>query len=176
MAATVIAWSQDIELNENGIYEKKQVVTVEGIATSEFYRRAMVALSDWKGSDGKSSANIDYQDREAGMVIYKGKFSLGVRKSWPAIWHRYAEFTLKVRCKDGRAQVTVGVQSIYAVDDKGRSQSFTMPEVIEIYQKAGNNRKERMESMMSDIKTTADTMLTAMCSRLSETNPADDDF
>ena len=109
-AVAVKAGAQGIELTVNGEYEKKEVVTVDSVSASVLYDRAMEALSDWNGSDGRSKAGLDYHERDAGTVIYKGSYFIDGNKRM----YVTANFTLKVRCKDGRAQVTVTIPSITA--------------------------------------------------------------
>ena len=46
--------SAAIIIKEKGVYEQKRVVTVEGAKASSLYRRAMEALSDWTGTEGRS--------------------------------------------------------------------------------------------------------------------------
>lgn len=63
--------SQDIELTETGVYEKKEVVVVDSAKAIVLFERAMIALSDWTGPDGKAKAGIDYQEKETGTVFIK---------------------------------------------------------------------------------------------------------
>ena len=102
-----LAVSAQVTLTESGVFEKKEVVVVEGVTAAELYNRAIEALSDWAGAEGRSKYGIDSQDKEAGMIIYKGKDYLGFRKFAIYGWYIYTDFMLKIRCKDGRAQVTV---------------------------------------------------------------------
>jgi hypothetical protein len=132
-----------IEVNENGAYELKEVVEVAGASASTLYLRAMEALSGWTGADGKSSANIDFRDKESGVVIYKGKYYLTYYKVILNGWKMYADIALKVRVKDGRAQVTVTVPTISGYFD-GRppmTQSKAIGEIVEeIKEKGVKNR------------------------------------
>jgi hypothetical protein len=106
--------AQNIQLNENKIYEKKVVEKVDSVVASELYLRALEALSDWVGVDGKSSYGIDHQDKESGTIIFKGKDYLGYRNFvLGAFWSVWSEFTLKIRCKDGRAQIVVSIPSLW---------------------------------------------------------------
>lgn len=100
---------------KNGVWEAKRVVAVEGASASALYLRALEALSDWAGSQEQSKIGIDVQDKEEGIVVYKGEYYLGAAKANLAplaSWAGWANFTLKVRCKDGRAHVSVSVPSI----------------------------------------------------------------
>ena len=128
-----------IEVNENGAYELKEVVEVAGASASTLYLRAMEALSGWTGADGKSSANIDFQDKESGVVIYKGKYYLTFYKLIIDGWKMYADIVLKVRVKDGRAQVTVTVPSLTGRID-GRqpmTQSETVGKIVATIKEKG---------------------------------------
>lgn len=107
------AWAQ-VTLNESGVYEKKEVVNVEGATATTLYNRAVEALSDWTGTEGRSKYGIDSQDKESGTIIYKGKDYLGFRPFHMYCWYIFTDFTLKIRCKDGRAQVSVIIPSLTA--------------------------------------------------------------
>ena len=97
----------------NGVIEKKQVVMVEGVPADKLYVRALEALSDWAGSQGKSKIGIDVQDKDEGLVVYKGRLNMGFHKvNFMAGWEVFADFTIKIKCKDGRAQVSASVPSL----------------------------------------------------------------
>ncbi len=97
----------------NGMLEKKHVVMVEGVSSDKLYVRALEALSDWAGSQGKSKIGIDVQDKDEGLVVYKGRLNMGFHKvNFMAGWEVYADFTIKIKCKDGRAQVSANVPSL----------------------------------------------------------------
>ncbi len=178
MLSTWFATSaQEITLNENGAYEKKTVVLVENTSAAVLFGRAMEALSDWTGADGRSKAGIDFSDKDAGTVIYKGTYFLGFKKTLlGAGWNRYADFTLKVRCKDGKAQVTAIVSSITGIyNTNGMKKSYTIREVVDITQSSKGKKKERREEFVSDIITTADALVAAMSERI-KGSANDDDF
>lgn len=92
----------------NGAYENKEVREYPGVSAETLYIRALEALSDWAGTQSKSSINIDVQDKEEGLVVYKGQMYLGTSHSWNA----FADFTLKIRCKDGKAQLSCHVPTL----------------------------------------------------------------
>ena len=168
--------AQDIELTGSG-YEKKEVVTVEGATTSDLYVRAMEALSDWKGPDGKAEAGLDFHDKDAGVVNYKGKFSLGFKKTFlDAGWYRYADFAMKVRCKDGRAQVAVTVPTITAINNRtGQRSQQTVQVWLNAVRRSSGAKHERGVALMEDLKETADGLVSAMMERL-KNGGSDDDF
>lgn len=106
--------AQEVQLNENKFYEKKIVEKVDSTKAGELYLRALEALSDWVGVDGKSTFGIDHQDKDSGTIIFKGKDYLGYRNFVPgAFWSVWSEFTLKIRCKDERAQIVVSIPSLW---------------------------------------------------------------
>lgn len=109
MVMTVSAQEQLV----NGVIEKKQVVMVEGVSADKLYVRALEALSDWAGAQSKSQIGIDVQDKEEGLVVYKGRLEMGYHKAnFMAGWEVYADFTIKIKCKEGRAQVSANVPSL----------------------------------------------------------------
>ena len=81
----------------NGAYENKVVREYPGVSAETLYIRALETLSDWAGTQAKSSINIDVQDKEEGLVVYKGQLYLGFHKSNPFHgWDALADFTLKI--------------------------------------------------------------------------------
>jgi len=138
--------SAAIIIKEKGVYEQKRVVYVEGTSAQKLYGRAMQALSDWTGPEGRSKAGIDYNDKEEGIVNYKGEFYNGYRDlSFGKQIPFYTDFVLKVRCKDGRAQVTVTVSTIHAMLPNGQTKTWTMREVIEQNERASARKKEKAQ-------------------------------
>jgi len=178
LLATLTAGAQDIELTPEGAYERKEVVTVDSVSAAVLYDRAMMALTDWAGPDGKAKAGIDYQNQETHTVVYKGSFYAGNRKWMTTTIDRYANFTLKVRCKDGRAQVTVNVPTLTAtVASVGRSQTWNLGEAIAEMEKTSGSRRERGEEAVAYITDTADNILASMKAALAvDGGGGDDDF
>lgn len=169
--------AQDIQLTETGAYEKKEVVVVDSAKAIILFERAMIALSDWTGPDGKAKAGIDYQEKETGTVIYKGVFSLGFKNVFLGDgWNRYADFVLKVRCKDGRAQVTVTVPQITAVYNRnGMKSSASTAQWVQAVKEAKGKKHERGIALLNDLTSTVDGLAAAMADRLKKSND-DDDF
>ena len=172
------AGAQDIELTPEGAYEKKEVVVVDSASAAVLYDRAMMALSDWTGPDGKAKVGIDYQNQETHTVIYKGTFSLGFKNIFLGDgWHRYANFTLKVRCKDGRAQVTVTVGTMTGIYNRGNiERSCTIADIKEAVNKSKGAKRERGEKLLADIVEMADGIMAAMGAKLKAAGGGDDDF
>lgn len=176
--ACINANAQDIELTENGAYEKKEVVVVDSAKAIILFERAMIALSDWTGPDGKAKAGIDYQEKETGTVIYKGRYSLGFKNTFLGDgWNRYAEFSLKVRCKDGRAQVIVTVPTVTAIYNRnGMTRTNSTKVLLDAVNQSKGAKRERGEKLMTDLVETADGLVAAMCERLKNGGANDDDF
>ena len=118
-------------VKEKGVLEQKSVVIVDGVSKNTLYRRAMEALSDWTGPEGRSKAGIDYSDKEEGIVTYKGVYYNGYRKLMLSSLPFYTDFTLKVRCKDGKAQIAVTVPSMHTILDDGSKKTWSMREIVE---------------------------------------------
>lgn len=174
------AGAQDIQLTPEGAYERKEVVTVDSASAAVLYDRAMIVLTDWTGPDGKAKAGIDYQNQETHTVVYKGTFSLGFKNTFLGDgWHRYANFTLKVRCKDGRAQVTVTVGTMTGIYNRGNiERSWTVGEIQKAVMKSNGAKRKRGEILLADIVDTADGIMAAMKQALKDTDTdgVDDDF
>ena len=176
LMATMTATAQEIELNEQGAYERKNVVQVEGATAATLYDRAMIALSEWTGPDGKAKAGVDYQNQETHTIIYKGTYYLGFKRILTSGFDRYANFTLKVRCKDGRAQVTVNVPTITAIYlQNGSQKTYNIKEVLDVKEKSGKKRADRIETLVENLRTNADALIAAMTEKLKGGGTTDDD-
>ena len=83
---------------------------------------------------------------------------------------------MKIRCKDGRAQVTVTVPTMHAVLSNGQTKTWTMREVIEQNEKASQRQVEKAKKKMHAITTReiVELLLTEMENALKK--DADDDF
>lgn len=101
-------------LNESGEYELKIVEQYDNISTATLYESSLVALSDVVGSYEKSKTNIDVAEKDAGIIVYKGELYLGFKKvNGMCGYETFANFTLKVRCKDGKVQYVITVPSLH---------------------------------------------------------------
>lgn len=169
--------SAAIIIKEKGVYEQKRVVHVSEAKASTLYRRAMEALSDWTGTEGRSKAGLDYCDKEEGLVTYKGEFYNGYRKlAFGTQVPFFTDFTMKIRCKNGRAQVIVTVPTMHAKLPNGQMKTWTMREVLEQNEKASQRQVEKAKKKMHGMTTReiVDLLLTEMESALKK--DADDDF
>ena len=168
--------SAAIIIKEKGVYEQKRVVKVDGAKASSLYRRAMEALSDWTGTEGRSKAGLDYCDKDEGIVIYKGEFYNGYRKLLLSSLPFYTDFVIKVRCKEGRAQVVVTVPTMHTVLDNGSKRTWTVKEIIEANEKASPQKIEKAKKKMHGMTTReiVELLLTEMETALKK--DPDDDF
>lgn len=177
MMVAMVANGQDIQLTPNGAYEVKEVVSDSTVSKNTFFGRAMEALSDWTGDDGKSCAGIDYSDKEAGTVIYKGEYYMGYYKtSLGGYIDAYINFTLKVRCKDGKAQTTVSTSSVTYKASGIPSRTASIREILE-KKKEGKQPNERQKKRihMTPVRECVQNILKAMTVRLA-IPPDNDDF
>lgn len=171
MLLVAIAVSAQIPLTDGGVYEQKEVLTVENATAQTLYLRALEALSDWTGTEGRSQFGIDHQDKESATVIFKGKDYLGARKFGGLYyWYIYTDFTLKVRCKDGRAQVSVIVPSMYAEFQAGPAKgSIPLRDIVPEYKYKGNlNCKKAMLQYVVDVPASVSRIIAIMKNRLNQ--------
>jgi len=165
-----------ITLTDGGVYEQKEVVNVDSVSAQELYLRALEALSDWTGTDGRSKYGIDHQDKESATVIFKGKDYLGSRRyNGIYSWLIFSDFTLKIRCKDGRAQIVVTVPSMTA-DFSANNVNGSIPlcEIVPEYTYKGNmNCKKAMLQYVVDVPESARRIINLIKNRL---NQKVDDF
>ena len=163
-------------VKEKGVLEQKSVVIVDGISKNTLYRRAMEALSDWTGTEGRSKAGIDYSDKEEGIVTYKGVYYNGYRKLMLSSLPFYTDFTLKVRCKDGKAQITVTVPSMHTILDDGSKRVWSVREIIERQDNINPKKLEKAKKKTNAIsaREIINILLQSMESALKKAE--DDDF
>lgn len=164
----------------NGAYENKVVEQYEGVEAGTLYVRALEALSDWAGSQSKSKVNIDVQDKEEGLVVYKGSLYIGYHKvNFMAGWHVYADFTLKIKCKDGRAQISCHVPTATFDWSAKQYPANTTVELGEIYPKYNYKSQFRIKKAAIEwapqIPPTFDKIIASMAEKLKSQNQ-DDDF
>ena len=163
LAMAVSAGAQGIELTPDGTYEVKKVTDINGVSAQTLYDRAVVALSDWTGASGKASAGLDIHDRDAGIIVYKGHEYMWTKKQRRQKYDVFADFSLKVRCKDGKAQITSTIHSMTAA---GRV--FNLRDAIQVSQKEkdSDERKHEIADRVKEVKSIADALLMEMEKRL----------
>ena len=162
-----------IPLNDKGAYERQEVVTVEGASASSLYDLAMMALSEWTGPDGKAKVGIDYQNQETHTVVYKGCYSLGFKEVFLGDgWERQADFILKVRCKDGKAQVTLTVPT-YTARFKSVVKMGSIRELSYAVDKSKKKKRARGVALLEYLKETADFLVDSMSSSLKQATEED---
>lgn len=128
-----ITISAQTSLNESGVYELKVVESYDSIKATTLYENSLIALSDVVGSREKSKTNIDVAEKDAGLIIYKGELYLGFKNvNGMCGYETFADFTLKVRCKDGKVQYIVTVPSLhmYWSCDMRTNESVPLNEII----------------------------------------------
>lgn len=169
--------SQEVLLN-NGVYEQKKVVEVNDKTAGQIYVRALEVLSDWAGSQSRSKADIDVQDKDEGLIVYKGKIYMGYGKANILYgWDTYVDFTLKVRCKDGKAQLTMTVPSMSFQWDGDGHGMYSMPltDFLPVYNYKGDYKiKKAAQKYAPMVPTTIDNTVTALALKIKE--KSDDDF
>lgn len=135
-----------------GLYQIKKLVHVSGASSTQLYTRARTAISGWTGPDRRSEVNIDYSDKDEGIVIFKGHLSLGIRGLFVSMgWLRQANYVMQVQCKDNRAQITITVptysdipvdisrRDVYMFDKK----TFPIEDLVSIPTKKGKKALEK---------------------------------
>lgn len=153
----------DIKLTSSGSYERKEVVIVDGASAAVLYDRAMMALTDWTGVDGKAKAGIDYQNQETHTVVYKGRFGLPFGDGVDY----WADFTMKVRCKDGRALVTMTVPMVeMRASAISMERSATLGDIKKGTEQAKGKRRKRGEECLNYIKNSVNAYVMIMETRL----------
>lgn len=165
-------------LNANGEYERKTIVEVPGTTAQDLYVRSLEVLSDIKGSNGKSSSQIDVQDKDAALVIYKGKIYEGFEyysKFAGAGWDAYADFTLRIKCKDEKAQVTMTVSKMtFDFNAKPSTQTIPLTVLVPYTYKGNYTFKKSAIKFAPTVAPSMDVLMTVICAKLKQ--GTDDDF
>ena len=107
-------WSQEVMpvdsalmiIAEKGYLEQVYVVKVDGADAGTLFRRAMEHFSS-SNVDG-----IEYEDKEEGVILFNNRVMTGSVKKTDV----YANYQMRVRCKDGRAQLTVKIPNLVSVN------------------------------------------------------------
>lgn len=179
MAAVVMmATAQGLPVKDDGSYEVKEVVLTDSVTAQELYERAMTALSEM--ANGNAERNMDYHDRDAATLVFKGVQALGFKNVFLGEgWQRYMNYQLKVRCKDGKAQVTVTVPKLTFIYTKnGNTREFTVAQMNAAVVASKGKKRERGEVILEAIKAYSDALMKAMRNALTKSGGAadDDDF
>lgn len=174
LVALVIA-----NVKENGgQYKLQQVVSAPGSSATALYLRAVEVLSDGVGPDGQSKYNLDVSDKESGTVIYKGKIYTGFFPVLLAGYHTYADFTLKIRCKDEKAQITLLVPQISSIDTnphaRVRQGSTSLTDIIWRATNGKGAKQKRCLTVLATLQPKCADLVDALFRSLSA--PTDDDF
>lgn len=159
-----------------GVYEQKKIVEADSVKASTLYVRALEALSDLAGSQQRSKFNVDVQDKEEGLVIYKGLLYLGYGKKNVAYgYDTFANFTIKVKCRDGRAMITMTTPSVTFHWTANNSQDNTHP-ICDVYPEFNNNvskvLKKPCEPIVKNLPNVVDALIKAIEEKI--TRPIDD--
>ena len=161
---------QILNITAAGAYEKEEVVYIDSVPANVLFTRAMESFDDWP----VTKAELDYYNKENGIVTYKGEFPLDFKNVFLGDgWIRHGDFSLKVLCEDGRAQITLTVPDIVAVYNRsGLTIQRTMEEYInDIFEYKGRRefkgkKGDRGEALLKDIISSSDNIINAMKLRL----------
>lgn len=170
--------AQDVKFNESGCYEVKKVVNVDSVSARALYARALEALSDWAGSQKKSKVGIDVQDKDEGIVIYKGEYYLGYGKqNFMYGWETFINFTLKIRCKVGKAQIGITVPSLtyYWTADNTMTSAPINELLPEYHHKSKFLIKKASIALAPQVPGVCDEIVNGIAARMTKVK-SDDDF
>ena len=161
---------QILQITAAGAYEKEEVVYIDSVPAKVLFTRAMVTPNDLP----VTKVELDYYNKESGTIIYKGEFSLGFKHVGLGDgWIRHGDFSLKVLCEDGQAQIILTVPDIIAVYNRsGLTIQRTIKEFVnDIFEYKGRRefkgkKGDRGEALLKDIISSSDNIINAMKLRL----------
>lgn len=173
LITTIISNAQEYTLT-NGAYDNKTIEQYESISAEALYVKALEVLSDWSGSQKQSKINIDVQDKEQGLIIYKGSLYLGFYKGWNV----YADFTLKIKCKDSKVQISCHIPTLTFDWWAKQYPTITTVPLEEIYPEYIHKSKYKIKKAAieytSKIPSVFDNVIVYLAEKLKTQN--DDDF
>ena len=161
---------QTLQITAAGAYEKEEVVYIDSVPAKVLFTRAMETPNDLP----VTKVELDSSNKESSAVIYKGEFSLGFNHVGLGDgWIRHGDFSLKVLCEDGRAQIILTVPDIIAVYNRsGLTIQRTIKEFVnDIFEYKGRRefkgkKGDRGEALLKDIISSSDNIINAMKLRL----------
>ncbi len=113
MMCMLNGFAQDVKFNDNSSLELKQVITVEGASKDAIFTNIRTLISDALPTSNNSERAIDYSDANTGTIIAKGMYYIGEAKAiFGNKWHVYDNYTMTVKVKDGKFQISIKVPSI----------------------------------------------------------------
>lgn len=172
---SLCGWSQEMV---DGVLEYKIVKQFDGVSASELYTKSLTALSSLAGSLHNSKLNIDVQDKDACLVVYKGQYWIGFHKSNMLCgYDGYADATIDIRCKDGKVQYIVRVPSVTFVWNGDPAQetaptSELFPEYT--YKKKLGNSKKAILDLYPKVPDALPVIVNAIVQKMQKDK--DDDF
>lgn len=170
-------FAQDVKpLNDDGVYEIIEVVNVDGVNVENLYLRAIESLNNWGKSSGKSNSKIEVNDKESGLVIIKGRMWEGAKNApFGVIWDAYSDFSARIKCKEGRAQITLMVPSMTLIDNmKHNEHTVPLREIIPYKHKSDYTYKKTILKYTPQVYTSMENLMKHIKEKLQ--NPGDDDF
>jgi len=97
----------------DGALTYKVVNQFDSVSQAQLYLRAHTFISDWVGPNNNSKRSIEFDDKESATIISKGSVFMGYFKSNMFYGYNvYADYTLTIKCKDGRCQYVVKIPSM----------------------------------------------------------------
>ena len=165
---------QSLKITTAGAYERKEEVLIDSVPASVLFARTMETLNDWSVTDERIKAELDYYDKDSCIVIFNGRFSLDFKNVFLGDgWIRHGDFSLKILCEDGRAQITLTIPDIIAVYNRsGLTIQRTIEEFINsIYEYKGKRefkgkKGDRGEALLNDIISSSDNIINTIKQRL----------
>ena len=133
---------------------------IDSVKANELYNRAIRVLSAWNGPNGLNSGGIDVDDRETATVIYNGSMSVGFEETvYGEGWNRWIEFRLKIRCKDGYAQITSTlIQLVGQYSRRAVVRTFSMQDLKSMVEGLRGKKREQGVEFIRKIVREAKTM------------------
>lgn len=133
VAFSLFVNAQEIKPNEDNALELKEVVEVNGMTKDAIFTSVQSMLSDWS-YNANSQNKIDYDDKESGVVITKGRLFLGYKKVGLVFgWNTYIDYSCTVRAKDNKYQVIIKVPSMYFKFDNTKENAEETAPITSVY-------------------------------------------
>ena len=154
---------KSLNITASGTYEK-----TDTIPDCLLFKRVFDASCEWAKTDSRVNAEIDYYDKENGVIIYKGRISTGFKNVLLGDgWDCFSDFSLKIQCKDKYTQIVFSTPAIIEVYNRsGLTIKRTIEEFISHIYEVKGKKREREEAILNEMVSSSNDIINALKQRL----------
>ena len=154
---------KSLNITASGAYEK-----TDTIPDCLLFKRVFDASCEWAKTDSRVNAEIDYYDKENGVIIYKGRISTGFKNVLLGDgWDCFSDFSLKIQCKNKYTQIVFSTPAIIEVYNRsGLTIKRTIEEFISHIYEVKGKKREREDAILNEMVSSSNDIINALKQRL----------